>query len=449
MRNPLILPRSLRPLFLILLLMGFARSGAAQSSPVFDAANGHWYQAVIAPGGIAWGDALKAAQALSYSGYPGHLVTITSREENEFVLDNLPLPRQDQWWLGAYQDRSASDFREPGGGWRWVTGEPWSYTFWISGQPDNYQGAQDYVDIDTRYSDQWDDRNRNDLVGGYIVEFEPPISPSSVGGSQLVLFPNPALGSQPALGRVTLPQPAGAAGEIVTLTSSNPAAAAVPATVMVPAGASSATFVITTLSVTAPTPVVISAGCNFGSASAILQVLPLPTATAAAGPNLLVNGSFEQPLVPAGQAYSTLGAGALPGWTIVRGTVDVDQEWQQAPGQGHQSLDLVGDRAGTIEQSFATVPGQQYQFSGWISHDYGGGVPEGRADVYLNGAFFVQLYHNAPSSQTDMQWMPFSYQFRATGTVTTLRLADVTGLSDLRGLVLDGLSVVLVGEPPL
>src|SRR5205823_1414694 len=126
--------------------------------------------------------------------------------------------------------------------------------------------------------------------------------PVAVGASQLVLFPNPALGGQPALGRVTLPQPAGAGGEIVPLASTNPAAAAVPATVMVPAGASSATFVITTLSVTVPTPVLISTSGNFGAASAVLQVLPLPAPPAAAGPNLLVNGSFEQPPVPAGQA---------------------------------------------------------------------------------------------------------------------------------------------------
>jgi hypothetical protein len=441
------LPRALRPLFLILLLVGLARPGAAQSSPVFDPANGHWYQAVIAPGGIAWGDALKAAQALFYAGYPGHLVTITSPQENEFILDNLPLPQKDQWWIGAYQDHSAPDYREPGGGWRWVTGEPWSFTFWIYNQPDNYQGAADFVAIDTHYSDQWDDRNRNDALGGYIVEFEPPLAPGSVGGSQLVLFPNPALGTQPALGRVMLPQPAGSAGETVTLTSSNPAVAAVPATVGVPAGASSTTFAITTLSVTAPAPVVISAGGNFGSASALLQVLPLPTAAPAAGPNLLVNGSFEQPPLPTGQASLILNPGVLPGWTIVRGTVGVHQEWQPASGQGHQSLALVGDHPGTVEQTFATVPGQQYRFSGWISHDYGDGIPEGRADVYLNGTFFVQLYHNSASSQMDMKWLPFSYAFRATGTTTTLRLADVTGLTALRGLVLDGLSVVPVDEP--
>ena len=31
-------------------------------------------------------------------------------------------------WLGGYQDTSTPDYREPGGGWRWVTGEPWGYT---------------------------------------------------------------------------------------------------------------------------------------------------------------------------------------------------------------------------------------------------------------------------------------------------------------------------------
>ena len=34
----------------------------------------------------------------------------------------------DVWWLGGYQDTSTPDYREPGGGWRWVTGEPWGYT---------------------------------------------------------------------------------------------------------------------------------------------------------------------------------------------------------------------------------------------------------------------------------------------------------------------------------
>ena len=116
------LPRSLRSLFLILLLMGLARPGAAQSSPVFDPANGHWYQAVIAPGGIAWGDALKAAQVLSYAGYPGHLVTITTPQENEFILDNLPLPQKDQWWIGAFQDHSAPDYREQLRSPRWGKG---------------------------------------------------------------------------------------------------------------------------------------------------------------------------------------------------------------------------------------------------------------------------------------------------------------------------------------
>src|SRR5439155_3416216 len=131
--------------------------------------------------------------------------------------------------------------------------------------------------------------------------------PSPAGSGQLILFPNPVLGGQPALGQVTLARPAGIGGEIITLTSSNPAAAVVPATVTVPAGAISATFVITTLPVTAPAAVVISAGCNFGSAAATLQVLPLPgpPPPAPTALNLLVNGSFEAPVVPDGQPLQT------------------------------------------------------------------------------------------------------------------------------------------------
>jgi hypothetical protein len=259
-----------------LLLAALARPSAAQSAPVYNPANGHWYQAVLVPGGISWPQARDAAAALSYAGYPGHLVTLTSADENGFVDSYLPLSGADEWWTGVYQDRSAPGYSEPAGGWRWITGGPWSYTFWGSGQPDNFQGDQDNMDIDTRFGDHWDDRYEADRVGGYIVEFEPPLPPSAANTAALVLFPNPALGGQPALGQLILAQPAGAGGEVLTLASSNPAAAVVPASVTVPAGASSVTFVITTLPVSAATPVTITAACAFGPTTATLQVLPLP-----------------------------------------------------------------------------------------------------------------------------------------------------------------------------
>ena len=40
--------------------------------------------------------------------------------------------------LGGFQDRSAADYSEPAGGWKWVTGEPWSWTGWWPGEPTNF-----------------------------------------------------------------------------------------------------------------------------------------------------------------------------------------------------------------------------------------------------------------------------------------------------------------------
>jgi hypothetical protein len=268
-------PRPLSSLLLALMLLGgIARPAAAQAAPVYDPANGHWYQLARASRAITWTDARALAEALVFAGYRGHLATVTSAAENQFVSGYLsasgsPNPA----WIGGYQDTTAPDYREPDGGWRWVTGEPWSYTSWRSGEPSNSGGAENHLET---YNDgTWND---TDLAATdtYLVEFEPSLSPGAASAAGLALFPNPALGGQPALGQVTLARPAGAGGEVLILASSNPAAAVVPATVTVPAGASSVTFVITTLPVYAPTPVTIAAACAFGPVTAVLTVLPLP-----------------------------------------------------------------------------------------------------------------------------------------------------------------------------
>src|SRR5436309_13773320 len=106
-----------------LLLGGAARPGAAQSaSPVYNPTNGHWYQYVSISRQINWPDARAAAESVSYAGYPGHLATVTSSEENQFVSSYLTgVGLQGGIWLGGYQDHSAPDYSEPTGGWRWIT----------------------------------------------------------------------------------------------------------------------------------------------------------------------------------------------------------------------------------------------------------------------------------------------------------------------------------------
>jgi Protein of unknown function (DUF642)/Fibronectin type III domain/Lectin C-type domain len=428
---------------------------AAQSPspPVYNPANGHWYQVVRVPGRITWSAARAAAQSQSFAGLPGHLATITSPEENQFLVSSVVngAPYGEQWWLGGYQDRTAPDYYEPSGGWRWVTGEPFSYSNWIEGEPNNnpvFNGGEEALELQQERGYRWNDLPDLLGLGGYLVEYEPP--PPAVVFVQIV--PQAVVGGTTVAGQVTLAAPAGAGGALLTLFSSNPAAAVVPATLAVPAGASAASFPIVTFPVAVPTAVVITVA-GFGVAgTAALQVLPasLPLPTG----NLLVNGSFEQPFVAYGLVNLTLRRiDELPGWRLLRGTVDVvpDAGWQQAPGQGRQSLDLVGTPgAATIEQSFATEPGRFYTFSGWMAHAWG--IPEGRANVFLNGQFFVQLFHSnalyGRATAAEMRWQPFAYTFQATAPATTLSLADVTGIWDGGGgAVLDGLAVVPTSQP--
>jgi hypothetical protein len=119
-----------------------------------------------------WAMAKAAADALTYKGLHGHLATITSQAENDFIVNNLggfALLRQH--WLGGYQDTTAPDYVEPAGGWRWVTGEPWQYTSWHPGEPNNTGGVEIYLIYEHAAGD-WNDLSATDRRDGFVVEFE-------------------------------------------------------------------------------------------------------------------------------------------------------------------------------------------------------------------------------------------------------------------------------------
>jgi hypothetical protein len=73
---------------------------------------------------------------------------------------------------------------------------------------------------------------------------------------------------------VTLSAAAPEGGTVVTLISSDPAVATVPANVTVLAGATSVSFPVTTTAVTAATPVTITASFGGASGTATLTVNP-------------------------------------------------------------------------------------------------------------------------------------------------------------------------------
>jgi len=99
--------------------------------------------------------------------------------------------------------------------------------------------------------------------------------------SAVSVNPSSVVGGNTSQGTVTLTSGTPTGGAVVSLSSSNSAVAAVPATVTVAAGTTSATFPITTKTVTASTALTISGTFGGVSRTAALTVNP-----AAAGPSL-------------------------------------------------------------------------------------------------------------------------------------------------------------------
>lgn len=133
--------------------------------------NGHAYDAIDAPG-ITWVAARDAAAAAELDGCFGHLATLTSAEENEFVAANLSqaLPGgQRGFWIGGVQPPGSA---EPAGGWTWVTGEPFVFTNWNSpAEPNNFGVGEDAIHLWDNGAGSWNDLGRLDNTPGYVVEY--------------------------------------------------------------------------------------------------------------------------------------------------------------------------------------------------------------------------------------------------------------------------------------
>ena len=104
-----------------------------------------------------------------------------------------------------------------------------------------------------------------------------PVPPTAATISALTLTPTTVTGGNSASGTVTLSAKA-ATSTTVALTSNN-ASATVPATVTVPAGATSASFTISTKQVTAAVSAIVRATLNGTSRSATLKINPPTTTT--------------------------------------------------------------------------------------------------------------------------------------------------------------------------
>ncbi|MBI5578781.1 MAG: PEP-CTERM sorting domain-containing protein [Deltaproteobacteria bacterium] len=174
--------------FMILIVAGIAQAAIVQW-----ATNGHYYDAIAFPSGITWNDAKTFAENSTYLGMNGHLATVTSVNENSFIVNNLGGPSAvNRFLLGGFQPAGSP---EPGGNWQWVTGETWSFTNWDPSEPNNaYSGGAIFNSQATSTSEevlhfyhnagQWNDVPLMSGWGGLIVEYEP--SPVPLPSSMLL-----------------------------------------------------------------------------------------------------------------------------------------------------------------------------------------------------------------------------------------------------------------------
>ena len=140
-----------------------------------------------------------------------------------------------------------------------------------------------------------------------ILTIQPP---SAVA---LVLSAASITGGQNLTATVSLNGPAPAGGAVVTFVSSNPSLAAVPASVMVPQGATSATVTVQTFAVNVTSTATISATENGATFSVVLTLTPPP-----AEPTHILwkrtDGTISLWGINAAGGYSYHNYGPYPGW---------------------------------------------------------------------------------------------------------------------------------------
>ncbi|QDV05667.1 Lectin C-type domain protein [Planctomycetes bacterium Poly30] len=191
---------------------GFGTISLDDGRPQLNPANGHYY-ARVASAGISWDQSRADAAAMTHMGLTGHLATLTSQQENDFVF---ALGGVNNLWIGGFQNTASASYAEPAGGWEWITGEPFVYANWLPGEPNNSGafGAEDYLELlqSAGFGDTWNDAAQMEHPAGFLVEFDS----DSLGTNYCMANVN----STGAIGRMSASGSLTASNNDVTLTAS-------------------------------------------------------------------------------------------------------------------------------------------------------------------------------------------------------------------------------------
>lgn len=122
------------------------------------------FEATEGNGINSWQDAEEYCESLG-----GHLATITSKEENDYVYQYIQSQGYDSVYFGL------SDSKEEGT-WEWITGELIDYTNWHVGEPNGENSEEDYAMYYSKFTDgTWNDGdfdNTNDGGTAFLCEWD-------------------------------------------------------------------------------------------------------------------------------------------------------------------------------------------------------------------------------------------------------------------------------------
>jgi len=128
--------------------------------------NGHYYGLVLEDKNFH--QAQSHAATLTFSGMPGHLVSITSETENEFLKANIysTIPAELQYAIIGLNDVDIN------GTYQWTTGETFNFSNWNVNEPGNSQASEDAVAAARLGDWAWNDTLTNRVFFSYVVEFD-------------------------------------------------------------------------------------------------------------------------------------------------------------------------------------------------------------------------------------------------------------------------------------
>jgi choice-of-anchor C domain-containing protein len=156
---------------------------------------------------------------------------------------------------------------------------------------------------------------------------------------------------------------------------------------------------------------------------------------------LIQNGSFEVgPVIPTSPGFVTLNSGDtfIQGWTVGGNGVDLNGNYWQ-PSDGKNSVDLSALAAGSLAQTFPTIPGARYN----LRFDLAGN-PAGTPAVKTLRVMVAEVsqdfsFDTTGKSLTNMGWVTKSLSFKATSPATTLTFESLD--NTFYGPVIDNVRV--------